>query len=160
VLIWTIPGLSVHPAFFADTATNTGAGSVLSHLALIQNLSPAWFYGIDPPMWSVAVEFQIYFLLPTLFLPIYRRWGVTAVVVFGYAMAVAISLLTHGQFDYSEPHFIGLFCMGMLAAKVTVGQGAEVARLRRLPWQLIAGVTFVAAFLLSISDGSRTPVSA
>src|SRR5579875_3373423 len=46
----------------------------LAHILLLHNLTPHG-YKIDPPMWSVALEWQIYFLFPFLFLPLWRRFG-------------------------------------------------------------------------------------
>ena len=42
---------------------------LISHLLLIHNFHHDWIHAIDPPMWSVAVEWQIYFLLPLVLLP-------------------------------------------------------------------------------------------
>src|SRR6187402_3297719 len=33
-----------------------GAASVISHILLIHNMSPAWVYSLDAPTWSLATE--------------------------------------------------------------------------------------------------------
>src|SRR5579883_2111781 len=45
-------------------------GAIVSHVLLLHNWSHTWEYRINPPMWSVALEWQIYFLFPLLLLPI------------------------------------------------------------------------------------------
>ena len=53
-------------------------GIIASHLLLIHNFASAWHSRIDYPMWSVATEWQIYFLFPLVLLPIWQRWGSAA----------------------------------------------------------------------------------
>ncbi len=65
------------PAFKTDT--------ILSHVFLVHNCRYWWFYAIDPPMWSVAVEWQIYFLLPILLVILYRL-GFGAFLAFAMAL--------------------------------------------------------------------------
>ena len=50
-------------------------GALVSHLLLVHNFSEHWIWSINPPLWSVAVEWQIYFAFPLVLLPIRRRFG-------------------------------------------------------------------------------------
>ncbi|CAN7469379.1 acyltransferase [Arthrobacter sp. LjRoot78] len=43
----------------------TPAG-LASHIFLLQNLSPEWMYQINPPLWSISVEAQLYVIFPLL----------------------------------------------------------------------------------------------
>jgi peptidoglycan/LPS O-acetylase OafA/YrhL len=52
------------------------AGVMLSHFFMIHIFSPDWIWKINSPMWSVAVEWWIYFLFPWLLLPLWRRLGI------------------------------------------------------------------------------------
>lgn len=55
-------------------------GAILSHLMLLHNLHPNWHTRIDPPMWSLAVEWQMYFVFALLLLPLWRKCGLAAAV--------------------------------------------------------------------------------
>ena len=69
------------------------AGAVVSHLLLVHNLNPAWAYKISGPLWSLATEWQIYFVFPFLLLPLWRRAGagVTAAVALTVGVAVGLA---------------------------------------------------------------------
>lgn len=69
LVIHFVPGMNTAHGLRWDMALPTLKASVVGvHLLLIHTLRPWWAYAIDPPMWSVAVEWQIYFLL--LLLPL------------------------------------------------------------------------------------------
>lgn len=44
-----------------------GTLDIVSHYLLIFNYSDQWIFSINPPFWTLAVEFQFYALLPVLF---------------------------------------------------------------------------------------------
>lgn len=117
--------------------------ALTAHLLLAHNLNPDWIHAFNPPMWSVAIEWQIYFLLPLLILPVWRAFGAIA----GASAGIALGLLLHfgsgGKLDYSFPWYIGLFALGNLAAGINLTP--ELAGLRtRVPWKAIAIVAFLA----------------
>ena len=62
-------------------ASDLNPGDLISHLLLVHNLSSAWFHQINAPLWSVATEWQIYFLLPLILLPLFRRAGIAVTLV-------------------------------------------------------------------------------
>ena len=120
------------------------SGSLLSHLLLVHNLSRVWIEAIDVPMWSVATEWQIYFFLPALLLPVWRRFGVWAMTAVGFA----VGLLPHylltpaANFDWACPWYLGLFATGMCgAALMFVPRPA--AWTERFPWGSLAGTLFI-----------------
>jgi peptidoglycan/LPS O-acetylase OafA/YrhL len=51
-----------------NIAPKTTWTGFLSHLLFVQNWNSSWIFQINPPLWSVAVEMQLYFLLPFLVL--------------------------------------------------------------------------------------------
>ena len=90
-------------------------GVLISHLLLVHNVRADWIYKIDAPTWSVATEWQIYFLFPLLLLPLHRRFGAVATLL----GATVIGLLPVYLFPGHEmgcPWFLALFALGMQAA--------------------------------------------
>jgi peptidoglycan/LPS O-acetylase OafA/YrhL len=91
--------------------------AVFSHLLLVHNLSREWIGNINATHWSVATEWQIYFLLPLLFLPVYRQFGSFAMVLLGIICGVLPAFFSWGNEVYSAcPWYIGTFTLGMLGA--------------------------------------------
>jgi peptidoglycan/LPS O-acetylase OafA/YrhL len=93
------------------------SGMVLSHLALVHNFSQKWVMGIDMPMWSVAPEWQIYFIFALILLPVWRKWGAIPVLLLSSLSFVPHFVLPQSaNWDWTCPWFVALFTWGMLAA--------------------------------------------
>jgi peptidoglycan/LPS O-acetylase OafA/YrhL len=92
-------------------------GRLISHLFLVHNANVDWLHAIDPPMWSIAIEWQIYFIFIFLLYPVWRRLGIVASVIIAFAVGLLPPTL---GWPFSE-HFwyVGLFATGMLGAVVT-----------------------------------------
>ena len=132
VLIAVIPVLR-HPGGTQwDTKLPITVPSVLAHVVLLHDLSPAWIGKINGPMWSVAVEWQIYFILPMIFLPLWRRFDPFAVTFCIAIISIAFPVMS-GIGTSVHPWFLGLFTMGMLSAQVTRGWRISL-------WRLVAGL--------------------
>jgi len=128
-----------------------------SHLLLLHALHQDWINRIDPPMWSVGVEWLNYFLMPLLFLPVWRRLGGVLLVVFAtvfafvpYVITIAIhdapafshpARFVHDfvhvgehpewrSFHFMQPWFIALFAIGMAGAALQFPRHAP----RRVRW--------------------------
>ena len=94
-------------------------GGLSSHLLLLHGLSPGWAYKINPPLWTLATEWYLYLIFPTLLLPVWRKCGTTAMVLFAIAIGFAPRLLLHDSawnLNWVAPWFIGLFAIGMAGA--------------------------------------------
>ncbi|HEY2155860.1 MAG TPA: acyltransferase, partial [Isosphaeraceae bacterium] len=91
LLAATVPALGRPGGGPWDVALPSGgAGVVASHLLLVQNWGPGWIYRVDPPAWTVATEWQIYWLFPALIA--LRRWvgmAATVAIAFGLGWAIA-----------------------------------------------------------------------
>ncbi len=139
--------------------------AILSHLLLVHNLSSAWHFKIDPPLWSVATEWQIYFCFPLVLLPVWKRAGLLASVLVGMVLGLAPHFLLHAPYnlDTVVPWYLGLFAMGMGAAAINFEQenrserntgdpnATQTLPLRqRLPWHLVAGVLFLLTAVVAI----------
>jgi peptidoglycan/LPS O-acetylase OafA/YrhL len=113
-------------------------GNLLAHLFLVHNATGDWLFGIDPPMWSIAVEWQIYFVFILVLYPLWRRVGLTAALCAAFAIGIApLVLLGNG----SHPWYLGLFAIGMVGAvatlspsPATVGGLPTVPNVRQLTW--------------------------
>jgi peptidoglycan/LPS O-acetylase OafA/YrhL len=119
---------------------------ILAHMALVHNVDRAWFYKIDPPMWCVATEWQLYLLFPAL-VAVWRRWGTRALVAasfaFGYGIAgLAIPLHNLALRDVC-PWYAGLFALGMAAAAALSPSAKARAPRFRIPRTLALGLIAV-----------------
>jgi peptidoglycan/LPS O-acetylase OafA/YrhL len=121
---------------------------VLSHLLLIHNLSPSTYLTINPPMWSVATEWQLYFFFPLLLLPIWRRFGLLSVVIAAFVIGIAPFYLLNGFAMSASSWFLGLFALGMAAADIGFSQKPQLMAIRNsLRWDVLAIVFTVIGFL-------------
>jgi peptidoglycan/LPS O-acetylase OafA/YrhL len=120
-----------HPAFTT--------GAVVSHLLLVHNLSPDWAVKINGPLWSVATEWQIYFFLPFLLLPLWRRLGPLALLGGALALGYLPLLVAPAAAHAAVSWYLGLFAMGMVAAAIGCADRPLERRLREVvPWGRVA----------------------
>jgi peptidoglycan/LPS O-acetylase OafA/YrhL len=150
--------LFVLPVFADGLAPKTFALSVALHLAMLHNFSNKLIDTIDSPMWSIAVECDIYVLFPLLLVPLVRRFGFIPMVVSAFALGLIPTLFGALRHEYqyyvlSESCFwyIGLFALGYAAANMSVDRNPAVARrLATWPWP---GLTlfFVVLVILNVA---------
>ncbi len=117
---------------------------VLGHLFLVHHLT-----GLLPsngPLWSVGVEWWIYFWFPP-FLWVWRRFGISAACGLGITGGFALAAVN----DYARPltswvwcpQYLGLFIAGAWAAWLSCGRDAKAERLRDHPaWLPVSVATF------------------
>ncbi|MEK0193032.1 acyltransferase [Microcoleus anatoxicus] len=118
---------SGQPAFTLD--------GILSHLLLLHNLKGQWLFPINPPMWSVALEWQIYFVFAFLLLPVWRRFGIIPVLVFASIFGAAIG------FRIAHWWYIILFTLGMIGATIGFSKKPSLVNLKeRFPWDLVTSL--------------------
>jgi peptidoglycan/LPS O-acetylase OafA/YrhL len=121
---------------------------VVSHLLLFHNLSSSTYLTINPPMWSVATEWQLYFLFPLLLLPIWRRFGLFSVVIAAFAIGIAPFYTLNGFSISASSWFLGLFALGMAAADIGFSQKPKLIAMRNsLRWDMLAIFFTIIAFL-------------
>ncbi len=133
-LIALVPALGEKANVYWDSSLPAFTPDVLlSHLFVVHNVSPDWSSKINYPLWSVATEWQIYFFLPLLILPVWRRIGLFAAVAVASILSVLPHFLFDGRFDVAYPHFLGLFAIGAAGAVIGITHDP-----RRLPWGAIA----------------------
>ncbi|MBO1055298.1 MAG: acyltransferase [Dolichospermum sp. JUN01] len=120
----------------------------LLHLLIIHNLDGSSYLTINPPMWTVATEWQIYFLFPLLLLPIWRQFGLFVVVIIAFLIGLTPVFLLNGLFESANPWLLGVFCLGMAAADIGFSQKPKLVAIRNsLPWGWLAIIFTCIAFI-------------
>ena len=166
-LLLIVTVLNKKTGSFWDFTFPVTVKSLAAHLLMVQDTSAKTAFGIDYPLWSVSVEWRIYFLFPLLVLG-WQRFGAMkttlAAVAAGYvALMVLRPTFVFTYTNGSSPEYLGLFAMGMLGAGITFSHGESFARLRRrMPWGWTALATTVLLLLLSNIKpyhGSVIPIS-
>ena len=123
---------------------------LLGHVFLLHDLFPQLGGGLDPPMWSVATEWQIYFVFPFLLLPLWRRFGNAVTLGAALVIGLAPHLLFGLPTDVGPPWYITLFTFGMVAAVLCFsGQPHHREAGRKIPWLPAAGA-LCAAWLVCV----------
>lgn len=86
---------------------------VASHLFLVHNFSGDWIHQINPPLWSIAVEMQLYLLFPLLFV-LRKRLS-----IYGAAALVVASVTVAGAFLPSRAFaLVEWFIVGAVLAHI------------------------------------------
>lgn len=143
--------LSIVAVALAARLDPTGSGSTLgqdlsfasvgSHLLLVHTWVPGQHATINMALWSVATEWHIYFLFPTILLPLWRRFGAPVLVPGAFALGLLPCWLLPAASDLSNacPWYVGLFAIGMAGAAITSSPGHLLMRTRPALTLLFAG---------------------
>lgn len=120
---------------------------VLANVLMVQNIVHR--FEINHVFWSIAAEWQIYFLFP-LFVFLWRRLGATPTAAVSVAASLTLfALLRPTSFAEVTVHYVGLFTLGMLAASIAYAQDGALAEVRRrVPWPAVTVVLGTAALTL------------
>ncbi len=124
LLILLVPVMRQPAGTQWDSKVPVTVPDVISHLLLVHDFSADWIVKINGPLWSVAVEWHIYFLLPFVLLPLWRRVGGFMTTGIAFVLTFVLALLDIGTF--AHPWLVALFAAGMLAAQQTVRETASV----------------------------------
>ena len=119
-----------------DTAIPVTRFDIWTHVFMLQDVFS--FLKISAPMWSISVEWRIYFLFP-IFVLLFGRWGGGKAVlgVLAIAFLVTLSFQHYGLslFYNTMPAYFALFTMGMLACEIGLGHQKQLRELRdKAPW--------------------------
>ncbi len=150
VIVGGLVNLRIH-----DPLTAKG---VLTHFFLVQDI----FSGVSPngAFWSIAIEWQLYFVFP-LFLLTRRRLGGARTVILWLAVVTAFQLLAKNAHAHVfshildlSPQFAALFVFGIVAAGATQLRAQGAAVQRRIPWGWISIALWVTAIAVFAAEGS------
>jgi peptidoglycan/LPS O-acetylase OafA/YrhL len=137
----------VHPPL------QTAARGFVVHALLLQDITGSWV--VNGSFWSIAIEWQIYFVFPLILL-LARRRGLMTAVACTVLLVFAAQALSHlgppfTKIHHLTPQLLALFALGVLAVDLGRSQGA--ARLRR-PLVVIGSSALGAVVILAIAKGS------
>jgi peptidoglycan/LPS O-acetylase OafA/YrhL len=132
----------------ADTMGNSTVDrdffvGLLAHILLVHNLIPHYIFQFNWALWSVATEWQIYFIFMLILLPASRKIGLVATTVLALVVSTLPHFLLRGQLDGAAPWYIALFAFGMCGAWWDYNGGFTLDGQRRT-----SGLLALAAFLL------------
>ncbi len=112
---------------------------VILHFLLIHNLAlrPQAF-SINIPFWSVAVEWEIYFLFPLLLLPLWRFWGWWSVFSVAFVIGLIPIYLFNGVMSHTSFIYLVSFALGMLGADIGFSHKPYLQWMKKsYPWPLL-----------------------
>lgn len=139
-------GASMLPGVLATL----GAGNVISHVLLLYNWDHVWCYAFNYPLWSVAVEWQIYFLFALALLPAIRRFGIVPSLAGAWVVSLAPHFLlprSH-NLDWTFPWMVGLFALGAAAAVAGVRLQSSARDVRPLLVAVTVAASAITCFLV------------
>lgn len=130
VLVALIPALHRHEGELWSFAFAAGPSDwktiydwkpLVAHLFLLHALSPNWIMHIDPPMWSVGVEWLNIFAMPFVLIPVWKRGGGVLLAIFASVFCFLPFItkpIFHDRFtlQWAQPWLIAMFAFGMTAA--------------------------------------------
>lgn len=129
------------------------AGTVAVYGLLVQDLAVA--PSPNGAFWSIAVEAELYLVLPLLLL-LRRRLGAAGTLALATLPVVALGLLGLAATPPTDkltgltPQLAPLFALGVVAAGITVAGGTA----RRLPWPWLAALAAAPVLALAAGTGS------
>ncbi|MEP6754385.1 MAG: acyltransferase [Chthonomonadales bacterium] len=139
---------------------------ILTHAALLHDLPLSWqvniasLFGIHDfpagelhgdinyPLWSIAVEFQLYLLFPLIVLS-FRKWGGAAISAIAVALGLVFHEATMHFFASMTPWFLGAFVMGAAAAGRAVN--GDTADKQMMPLEVIRKISLNMFLLLALA---------
>jgi peptidoglycan/LPS O-acetylase OafA/YrhL len=155
-----VPAMSVKSGVYWDLALPSfNLPVIASHLLFIHNWYPELFFKLNPPMWTIAVEEQIYILFPFLLLPVWRRFGTLPMWATAGLVGVGLMAMNRQVFGTAHSWFLMLFGFGALAACVNFSEGAwELWLRKKVPWPLVGTAAAVVAIYLWRNDFLPVPI--
>jgi peptidoglycan/LPS O-acetylase OafA/YrhL len=130
LLIATIIGKPTNTLW--DVPIQVDWKAIVAHVLLVQDLFRTG--RINYVLWSIAVEWHIYFLFP-LFVWAVARFGIVRVALVALVLGFAARFLAEGtRYARPNPQYIGLFALGMFAAYVVRSDRPELAVYKNGRW--------------------------
>ena len=121
---------------------------VLIHLLLLQNFSARDFFQGNYALWSLSLEWWMYFLFPLLVWA-WKKLGAGPTTGLAIAGSYALCAVCHRQFqDSFTLQYVALFALGMLGCEIVCTRRSVLRQMRdRLPWGVMTWITGALAAL-------------
>jgi peptidoglycan/LPS O-acetylase OafA/YrhL len=145
VIVASIAMVSV-PAFGGRLADYRGLSDAVPYLLLVQSYLPGYIGRINGPLWSVALECQLYLLMP-VWVWMFRRYGPTPAL--GAAAALSLAACGLSAAGRSWDSFDPFSDFGLPARSFQFVVGMATARLVRTP-RPIHRPAAIAAFAVTL----------
>lgn len=144
-IIFFVPGMNEEFGSYHDQTIPVTPAGVLTHLTFTHTFDPSVSSQINTPLWTIAVEEQIYILFPFLLLPLWRRFHTLSMIVGAALVPLLVWLVVpYANFLEMRPWFMVLFAVGAVGASISFSSRAQDKRWReRVPWLLVAGAGMV-----------------
>jgi peptidoglycan/LPS O-acetylase OafA/YrhL len=97
---------------------------LIGHLLLIHDWGVGWNLAFNSALWSIPVEWHIYFTVPLLFL-CWRKFGIAMTTV-AWVFAGYAFLWLLAEPSIASPHYYGLFAIGGAAALAMSAGGGRL----------------------------------
>ena len=133
--------------------------AILAHLLLVEDAfkeNSGVYLPSGFALWSVAVEWRIYFAFPLFVLAWSRLGPFKATALTALASLVLFVLLApfHSHLNFTatgiSPQYLALFAFGCLACGIAYGRNPPLARLRQsLPWPVVTLGSLLVVILIS-----------
>ncbi len=116
------------------------------HGLLLQDVFPETIVAFNQPLWSVAVEWKIYFLFPALLWLLAKPRGtalvlaITAIIGYGLTRIFMLQGKATAELGHTCPWYVFLFGIGVCAGKLTSRWDGERNRLAVVVLALVSGL--------------------
>lgn len=111
----------IMPAYYAAIALaillgmQTTPQCLFAHLLLIHNWNSSWIFELNGPLWSMATEWQIYFVFALVLVPVWQKLGRVAAVATALALSCCLLIFGGDALQRACPQFLFFYSLGMAA---------------------------------------------
>lgn len=141
-----------------DVSLPVTSEAIRTHLLLVHNLTQ-YSAKINHAYWSIATEWQLYFLFP-LILILWRKVGGLLTAIISINISVVLYFLTiNTTFARGFPHYLALFTLGAVASATIFTLPKELSRKNRIGGvALLVFMGFISVMVLySLKDWYQYP---
>lgn len=155
LLLAVVPGFAEPSGYHWDWSLPAFKRSVIvSHLFLVHNLNAGWVTKINHPLWSIAIEWQIYFVFAFVLVPLRRKLDLIGGVAAAFILGAIPGVVFHTG-DWTRPWYLGLFSLGMVSATIVRSNHPAASTLRnKVPWGALTAALVLCEVYFAASGSS------